>query len=144
MDFNYFCFPKPSKFIKQSTPKSIKKVIDLYAGFLSILAPFWPPTWGSTGGPVGTFWWSCWALGAILGPTWPQEPSKRPSWPDFEAILGPRWPQEPSKRPSWPDFAVFWVPSWRVWGANLVDLGCQLDGFGPLLVGSQLVGHPSC
>ena len=107
--------------------------------FLSILAPFWPPTWGSTGGPVGTFWWSCWALGAILGPTWPQEPSKRPSWPDFEAILGLRWPQEPSKRPSWPHFAMFWVPSWRVWGANLVDLGCQLDGFGPLLVGSQPV-----
>ena len=38
-------------------------------------------------------------------------------------LLGPRWPQDPSKTPPGTDFIRFYVPTWWIFGPNLMDFG---------------------
>ena len=45
------------------------------------------------------------------------------------ALLGPRWAQDLSKRPSKTDFGGFWDPTWWILGPNLVDFGPQVARF---------------
>ena len=136
MNFNDLCFPKPSKFIKKSTPKSIKKLIDLYIGFWSIFHPFWVPKWVPK-------WSKIWSkinqkinqifnaffidfgsiLASNLGVHWGSGGDLLVvllgSWGHLGANMAPRALQEA---------LMAWF--WSALGAIMEGLGCQLGGFG--------------
>ena len=44
------------------------------------------PNWGCQGGPTKQIFATCFALGALLGPRWPQDPPKSPQGTMFHDL----------------------------------------------------------
>ena len=88
--------------IDPKNDQKINHILDRFrTNFWWILASNLAPIWG-----VLTFgFWSILALGALLGP---------------------RWAQDLSKRPSKTDFGGFWDPTWWILGPNLHDSATAL------------------
>ena len=59
------------------------------------------------------------------------------------AILGPTWPQDLSKMPPGIDFRRFGLPTWRILGPNLEDFEPQVDGFGHQTAQLGAFWHPT-
>ena len=87
----------------------IKKMIRFWMPLRSIFHWFWPPTWGSSGGPSGVLWGSFW----LLVPSWGQDASKTP----------PRASQTPPR----PLQDTFLKDFWASWEEFFKDFGASWD-----------------
>ena len=94
-----------TKSLQKSIFKSIKKMIIFLIALGTDFDRFWAPTWGIWGGESSPF--SDPLIFFLV------------SW----GLLGPRWPQDPSKDDFGFDFRRFWTPTWWILDSNLVDLG---------------------
>ena len=81
----HFAFPNPPKSFKNPTPRAIKILIDFCFDFLSILAPFWGPSWSHVGH----------LFRAKTPPGRPQDAPRRPQ----DTHRRPRTPQDAPKTP---------------------------------------------
>ena len=92
----------------KSIPRGIQKMIEILIDFLTILAPFWEPSWSHVGHffraktPQDAFWgvfWPSWV--PSRHPKMPQDAPRCPKTPpdldfdqfliDFSLIFGPFW-----------------------------------------------------
>ena len=96
-----------TKSLQKSIFKTIKKMITFWIASRSIFDRFWAPKWPPNGRNQRLHFGALWALGGLLGP---------------------RWPQDPSKTSPGTDFRRFRPPSWTILVLTLMDFGSQLDG----------------
>ena len=78
--------------------KNDQKTYHILDRFWNDFTGFWPPTWGSRGGPRTHFWKSFLAPGGFLGPSW--------------AKMDPRLVQD-----------AFWERFWTILAPNSMDFG---------------------